>query len=91
MAYFGKRYVRRAINKRVVSYLFGGIGVDKHCINIFGRGQQLCLRINVLVVFTGQPELDVFFTELRPEELSEGSHSVCNGQGREKVKTNSER
>lgn len=62
--------------KRHMSYLFRGLGFNKNCINIFGFGQQLCLRISGLVFFTGQPELNVFFTELCPEELREGFHPI---------------
>lgn len=57
-------------------YLFRGVRFNKNGMNIFGFGQQLCLRINSLVFFTGQPELNVFLTELCPEELREGFHPV---------------
>lgn len=64
------------INKHATPYLFRGLRFNKYCINIFGFGQQLRLRINGLVFFTGQPKLDVFLTEFGPEELREGFQSV---------------
>lgn len=65
------------IHKHGMSYLFRGIRFNKNCINIFGLGPQLCLRINGAVFFTGQPEFNVFLTELCPEELRKDFHPIC--------------
>lgn len=64
------------INKHVMPYLFRGVRFNKDCINIFGFGQQLGVRIDGLVFLTGQPELYVLLAELCPEELREGFHPI---------------
>ena len=64
------------INKNAMPYLFRRLRFNINRINAFGFGQQLGLTINGLVFFTGQPELNVFLTELCPEELREAFHPI---------------
>lgn len=68
--------LRYDLYKHAAPYLFRGIRVDENGVNAFGFGQQLCLRVDGLVFFAGQPELDVLLAELCPEELREGLYPV---------------
>ena len=54
--------------------------MDEDGKNILGFGEQLGLRVDSLVIFAGQPELNVLLAEFCPEELREGFHSVWEGE-----------
>ena len=74
--HYGIKSMQFMGNKHATSYLFRGLWFNENWINVFGFGQQLCFGVNGLVFLAGQPELNVFLTELCPEELREGFYTI---------------
>lgn len=58
-------------------YLFGSFTPDELLVDAVGSGHQLFGRLERLEVFTRRPKLDVLLAELRLQEDTEGSFSIC--------------
>lgn len=58
------------------SDLFRGFAADELLKDPVSLGGQLGSRVDLLVLLTGQPELQVLLTELCLQESVEGSHSI---------------
>ena len=74
-------YGRRSDKTPPPTHLPRSLNIHKLLKDSMGLGDQFGSGPGLLELLTGQPELQVLFTELRLQEGAEGSHSICGCGG----------